>query len=296
MPRVFIGMPVYNGERFLREAIDSLRAQTFTDWKMLISDDASTDASRTIVEEYIQKDSRISYVRQEKNIRMFSNFKFLLDKADCDYFMWAAQDDLRRDNYLKICIEHLEQYKNTGFATTRTALIDSFGRILIEEFELTRLSGKPSIPNVARYVLQPEILGKCNLMYGLFRTTVARETWRAYPQRNVWGQDYMFSLALISRFEIYVSNEFYFEKRLGGYSSLHALTNDKKETATKIEYRNPKDNIFPFRRFIGYFKGHMEALTDTPYRLLVAVLLLVRLPRSFFLYLKERNYKKFITR
>lgn len=289
-------MPVYNGERFLKEAIDSLRAQTFTDWKLLISDDASTDTTSVICEEYVKKDQRIAYVRQEKNIGMFPNFKFLLDKADGEYFMWTAQDDIREKDYLKICMEHLERNKNVGFATTRTAGIDSFGKTLIKETELTRLSGKPGMLSVARYVLQPEILGKCNLMYGLFRTIAARETWRAYPQRNVWGQDYMFSLALVSRFEIYVDPRYFFKKRHGGYSSPGALTNDAKENPKKLEYKNPKNHIFPFGRFNKYFTGHLEALSGTPYRPLAAVLLLVRLPRSFFLHLKERNYKKFIIR
>jgi len=295
MTKVFIGMPAYNGERFIREAIESIMEQSYADWVMLISDDASTDKTRAICEEYTKRDSRITYYRQEKNLGLFANFKFVLDKADTDYFIWAAQDDIREKDYLKTCVEQLEKNPDLGLATTRMAAIDSFGRTLIEELELTQFSEKPITQNVARYVLQPEVLGKCNLMYGLFRTVVARETWWAYPQRQTWGQDYMFSLALIARHKVYVNEKILFKKRLGGFSSPQALAHDTESNVKKIEYKNPKNHMVPFGRFKGYYNGHMEALRGTPYRPIAATLLLTRLPRAFFIYLSERNFKKILS-
>src|SRR3990167_2934523 len=191
MTKVFIGMPAYNGERFIREAIESVIGQSYADWVMLISDDASTDKTRAICEEYTKKDSRITYYRQEKNIGMFPNFKFLLDHADNEYFMWAAQDDMREPDYLGVCVKHLNENKDLGVTTTCTTLIDSKGEPVLNELELARLSGKPSFTSVAQYILQPEILGKCNLMYGVWRTEATRATWKAYPQRTTWGQDYI---------------------------------------------------------------------------------------------------------
>lgn len=280
-------MPVYNGERFLREAIDSLRAQTFTNWKMLISDDASTDKSRAICEDYAKRDPRITYYRQEKNIGMFPNFKFLIDKANCEYFMWAAQDDLREKDYVEICISNLEENRNIGLATTILATIDSSGKSSKEELDLVRLSGEPSYLLVARYVLQPEILGKCNIMYSLFRTGVIKETWKIYPQRREWGSDYHFSLAAISHFGLIVEPKILFKKRYGGFSS--------PTLKTRPGIKDPKNHMFPFGRFNNYFRGHMEALAGTPYRPLAAILLFIRLPRAFFIYLKERNYQRFLT-
>ncbi len=294
MSKVFIGMPVYNGERFIREAIESIISQSFTEWVMLISDDVSTDSTPEICLGYANKDPRITYFRQEKNLGIFANFKFVMDKANAEFFIWAAQDDTREKDYLKVCVEYLQQNKNLGLATTRMAAIDSFARTLIEELDLIKLSGKPSLLSVARYILQPEILGKCNLMYGLFRTDAVRKTWQTYPQRNVWGQDYMFSLALISHFEVHVDERILFKKRLGGISSPEALSDDKLGKFKKLEYKNPKNMMFPFGRFEVYFNGHMEALRDTPYRLLAAVLLLARLPRAFFIHLKERRFKSLL--
>lgn len=296
MTKVFIGMPVYNGSRFIKEAIDSLLNQSFSDFTLFISDDDSKDNTENICRNFAKNDIRIEYYRQKENLGLFNNFKFVLDKADAEYFMWSAQDDIREKDYLKVCIEHLESNKNLGFATTCIAIIDSYSRVIKEETEVAHLSGKPGIISVTRYTLQPEILGKCNLMYGLFRMRTIRETWKAYPQRHVWGQDYMFSLALISRFEIYIDEKILWKKRMGGFSSPNALSGDRKEEINKIIYENPKNHMFPFERFGVYYRGHMEALRGTPYRPLVAILLLIRLPRSFIIYLRERNVKKYIKR
>jgi glycosyltransferase involved in cell wall biosynthesis len=293
MAKVFIGMPVYNGERFIKEALDSLLSQNFTDWKLSISDDSSTDRTGLICEEYAKRDIRITYHRQGKNMGMFSNFKFVLDNANSEYFMWMAQDDMRDKEYLSVCLKNFDSNSNLGLVTTVIAIIDSYGRTLIEESSIINLSGKPGLISVLRYILQPEILGKCNLMYGLWKTETLRQTWLAYPQRYTWGQDYMFSLALVSRFEIYIDPKVLFKKRLGGFSSPEALEKDNHKNVRTIEYRNPKNHMFPFKRFSSYFKGHREALRGTSYQPL-AFLLILRLPRAFFIYLKERNFRKIL--
>jgi len=294
MPHIFIGLPVYNGERFLREAIDSLLIQSHKNITLYISDDASTDETRSICTQYAAQDVRVVYYRQPKNLGMFQNFKFVLDAASDDYFMWAAQDDVRDPQYIERCIAILEKNNNVGLATTAVTLIDTFGRVLAEEKEIVRLSGAPGALQTARYIMQLEGFGKCNLMYGVFRTSVARAVWHAYPQRKVWGQDYLFSLALISRFPVYIATQSLFKKRLGGYSSPDLLL-QSKVPAPKLTLKQ-RSNTFPFKRFVPYFKGHLEALRGTPYQPLVVVLLLLRLPLSFTAYAAERNYKKFIKR
>ena len=296
MTKVFIGMPVYNGERFLKEAIDSLRAQTFTDWEIFISDDSSTDSTEMICREFTEKEPRITYFKQEKNIGMFANFKFVLSKANAEYFMWAAQDDLWEEKYLETCLRHFKNNGDLGLVTTCTTAIDSFGRTLLEATWMTNLSGKPGFLQVAKYVLQPEILGKCNLMYSLFKTENLRKTWQAYPQRNTWGQDYMFSLAAISRFSVIVDPKTLFKKRLGGASSPQLSIHKQEELITAMQFTNPKNHMFPFGRFWSYFNGHMEALNGTRYKPLAAIFLIIRLPRAFMIHIKERSLKKYLKR
>lgn len=296
MPEIFIGMPVYNGELFIREALNSILNQTYQNWKLLISDDASQDATQNIISEYVKNEPRITYIRQEKNLGLFENFKFTLNKAHSPYFMWAAQDDMWNKDYLTTCINIFQTNKKLGLVTTCNETIDSFGRRVLISPWMHKLSGAPSAYQVAKYILEPEGLGKCNLMYGLFKTEVVQATWKAYPQRNTWGQDYIFSLALIARFNVEVSPEILFKKRLGGFSSPQLALKDRTHQITNLLSGNPKNHMFPLGRFRVYFAGHMEALKGTPYRTLGAICLIIRLPRAAFIHIKERNIKKFIFR
>src|SRR6266581_1269234 len=105
MLRVTIGLPVYNGEAIVASAIESILAQTCADFRLVISDNASTDATERICREFAQRDDRITYVRQPSNIGADANFGFLLDQAHSEYFMWAAADDTRSADFLQ---ENLE--------------------------------------------------------------------------------------------------------------------------------------------------------------------------------------------
>ncbi|MGK2855732.1 MAG: glycosyltransferase family 2 protein, partial [Thermoanaerobaculia bacterium] len=93
-PQLTIGMPVYNGARYIREALDSLLGQTFRDFEIFISDNASTDATPEICEEYRRRDARIRVVRQSENRGLLSNFRAVLEGARGDMFTWAAADDV----------------------------------------------------------------------------------------------------------------------------------------------------------------------------------------------------------
>jgi glycosyltransferase involved in cell wall biosynthesis len=111
-PKVTIGIPVYNGEQFIHKAIDSLLAQTFTDFELIISDNASSDSTSAICQKYLKKDKRIRYFRQEKNMGPLYNFLFLLQQAKSQYFMWAAADDFWSPCFVEKNISILESSKN----------------------------------------------------------------------------------------------------------------------------------------------------------------------------------------
>lgn len=120
-PKVSIGMPVYNGDAFIREALDSLLAQTFTDFELIISDNASTDDTQLICQEYAANDCRIRYVRQSRNIGAAANFQFVLKQAVGKLFMWAAADDSWDPRFISLNIDNL---------TGNKRLIGSIGRVL----------------------------------------------------------------------------------------------------------------------------------------------------------------------
>jgi glycosyltransferase involved in cell wall biosynthesis len=100
-PKVSIGLPVYNGEKTIEKAIKSLLAQTFKDFELIISDNASDDQTQNICQRLALLDERIYYVRQSKNIGIYKNFNFLISIAKGKYFMWAADDDWRSPEFLE---------------------------------------------------------------------------------------------------------------------------------------------------------------------------------------------------
>lgn len=115
-PRVSIGMPVFNGADTIRPALDSLLGQTFQDFELVISDNASEDGTEDLCREYANHDDRIRYVRQPYNIGAAANFAFVLHKARGEYFMWAAADDTRSPDYLE---------KNLAFLRTHADYVAS---------------------------------------------------------------------------------------------------------------------------------------------------------------------------
>jgi glycosyltransferase involved in cell wall biosynthesis len=108
VPLVSIGLPVFNGGGFLRRALDSLLAQSFTNFELIISDNASTDKTREICEEYAARDARLRYIRQERNLGGLENFNFVLREAHSRYFMWAAVDDQWAPEFIQDLLHGLE--------------------------------------------------------------------------------------------------------------------------------------------------------------------------------------------
>ncbi len=111
-PLVSIGMPVFNGETFIREAIDSILAQYYENFELIISDNASTDGTWEILGEYAKQDERIVLYRHNQNIGMMKNLRFVLTRARGKYFMWAAHDDLWDKNYVSELLKILMENNN----------------------------------------------------------------------------------------------------------------------------------------------------------------------------------------
>lgn len=130
IPKVSIGMPVYNGEPFIREALDSLLSQTFADFELIISDNASTDGTDIICREYATKDSRIRYVRQEENRGATANFKFVLDESVGEYFMWAAADDKLQPFFIEKLYQVMLYYPDLILVMSDVLNISHEGKVL----------------------------------------------------------------------------------------------------------------------------------------------------------------------
>ncbi len=110
--KVSIGLPIYNGERFLRSKLESIINQTHTDFELIISDNGSTDNTESICKEYAQKDNRIQYFRHSKNKGITWNFNFVLEKAIHNYFMWTAVDDIISPQFIEKNLKIFDNDKN----------------------------------------------------------------------------------------------------------------------------------------------------------------------------------------
>ena len=109
MEKINILMATYNGRRYLRDQLDSILNQTYSNFRLLISDDASTDSTLKILEEYEAKDRRIEIYRQEKNIGLVANFEFLINKVRSEYFMFSDQDDIWEEDKIEKTFKVMEE-------------------------------------------------------------------------------------------------------------------------------------------------------------------------------------------
>ncbi|MPY97772.1 MAG: glycosyltransferase [Actinophytocola sp.] len=172
VPRLSIGLPVYNGENFLAEALDALLGQTFSDFELIISDNASTDGTEAICRRYAAMDTRIRYIRQPRNIGARPNHNFLVEHARGELFKWASHDDLYGRELLAACVTALDEHPEAVLSHADQAIINEKNQILTR-CEYTLDSGSAYPPDRLRSMLLTE---GGDDEYGVIRTSVLRAT------------------------------------------------------------------------------------------------------------------------
>lgn len=172
MTKISIGMPVYNGELFIRDTIEAILAQTFTDFELIISDNASTDATEKICRLYAEKDARIRYSRLEQNIGAAGNFNRVFELSSGEYFKWAAHDDLHSVDYLAKCVEVLDTDCSVVLCHSQVQIIDQTGQF-IQDYQI-KLNTDSLEPNERFGELLSHHL--CYQIFGLIRTKTLKKT------------------------------------------------------------------------------------------------------------------------
>jgi len=208
-PLVSIGIPVYNAQRYLAEALDSLIAQDYETIELIISDNASSDDTGAICREYAARDARIRYERAEQNQGAIWNFNRVFSLARGRYFMWAAFDDVRAPSYVRRCVERLEARPNAVLCCTDVRLIDEAGRSTQPDPRM-RLAHPVGDSRAARV----RALAGANFwvdFYGLIRRETLATTRLAQP---TWGFDLLLLLELCLRGEVVVVPEALFAYRI----------------------------------------------------------------------------------
>lgn len=144
-PRLSIGLPVYQGEEFLAESLDALLGQSFEDFELVITDNASTDGTEAICRQYAKRDSRIRYERLDRNIGAANNHNHVFSLARGELFKWASHDDLYGRDLLLRCVAALDERPETILAHSWSATIDSDGKV-IEPYDYQLATDSPSAP------------------------------------------------------------------------------------------------------------------------------------------------------
>ena len=193
VPLVTIGLPVYNGARYLEGAVRSLLGQTQQDFALLISDNCSTDGTREMCERLAAEDARVRYARQETNRGAARNFATVLQMARSPFFMWAAHDDLWAPEFLSETVTLLSEHPDALGAMTAIEFIDD------NDNPLSRMTMPRGLSDSNGSVRARSVQeGGWEVIYGLYR----REVLTDVRLEQTFGGDiaFVFALALRGRF------------------------------------------------------------------------------------------------
>lgn len=222
-PRVSIGMPVYNGEKYIGQALDSILAQTYQNMEIIVSDNASTDRTAEICKRYASDDTRINFIQNERNLGAAPNYNRVFQISSGRYFKWAAHDDFIAPTFLEKCVNILEANPRIVVCYSKGYVVDKEGDLISEydpEPDLTGL--KP--PERFRQFICTSYL---NIqMSGLMRSDVLRKTgmYGSYP-----ASDEVLSAELSLHGEFYVIPERLFFIRLHPEQSTFGILSPASE-------------------------------------------------------------------
>jgi glycosyltransferase involved in cell wall biosynthesis len=210
-PRVSIGLFVRNGENYLRAALDSLLAQTYTAFELIVSDNASTDATAEICRSYAARDSRIRYLRNAVDLGAAPNANRVFEPAAGEYFKWATHDDVCAPTFLERCVGVLDRFPAVVLCYARTLFVDEQGRPL-EYYHGDSLHLRFATPYERYHAYHQRFRrrGNCNPIFGVMRAGVLRETPRfgSYP-----SSDMILLGELALRGEIHEVQEYLYQRR-----------------------------------------------------------------------------------
>ncbi|HKP97263.1 MAG TPA: glycosyltransferase family 2 protein [Fibrobacteria bacterium] len=182
-PLVSLGLPVYNGSNFLRPALDSILAQTYRHWELILSDNGSTDATESICREYAAREPRIRYYREAVNRGATWNFNRVFDLATGPLFRWTAHDDVCAPELLERCVAVMQSRPEVVLCHPRTRIIDAHGEVVCDYG--TRLRTDSPSPG-RRFHDLICVDHACFPIFGVVRTRLLR---RANPMGDYVGTD-----------------------------------------------------------------------------------------------------------
>ncbi|NET59587.1 MAG: glycosyltransferase family 2 protein [Symploca sp. SIO2E6] len=229
-PRISIGLPVYNGEKFLEASLNSLLAQTFKDFELIISDNASTDRTREICQAYAAQDKRIRYYYNQENRGPAWNYNRVFELSRGEYFKWAAHDDICAPEFLEKCTEVLDNHPYVVLCYPKTKIINEFSE-LIQNYNVELKTSSPK-PHERFYDLT-RLHHRCYQIFGVIRSSILSST----PLiGNYAGSDRVLLARLSLHGQFGELPEYLFSARRHSQQSIEILFNPKRKLTRLHQY------------------------------------------------------------
>jgi glycosyltransferase involved in cell wall biosynthesis len=174
-PTLSIGLPVYNGEKYLSQAIESILNQTYGEFELIIVDNASTDGTKQICLDYAKKDNRIKYYRNHFNVGGPRNYNIAFKLSVGKYFKWAAHDDILAKEYLESCVDVLNSDSSIVLCHSKVGCINETGSLVgnYDDRTLTNINSNKPHERFADLISQRNT---CWAIHGVMRASCLRET------------------------------------------------------------------------------------------------------------------------
>jgi len=203
--RISIGMPAYNCERYIAQSIESLLAQTYGSFELVISDNASIDGTEQICREYATRDKRIRYIRRTENIGGPGNFRYVFAQCTGEFHKWATADDYCHPSFLERCLGVLESNPKTVLCYPKTRLIKADGSPITDYEDNLHL--QEDLPS-ERFMRLLTTIGLCNAHLGLIRRAAAAQT-RLIAAERASDVHFLAELALYGKFHLIPESLFF---------------------------------------------------------------------------------------
>lgn len=246
-------MPVYNAERFIVETLNSLLDQTYADFELVISDNASTDSTAAICEEYALRDGRIRFFRANKNQGAAWNYNRVFHLARGRYFKWNAADDLCAPDVVEKCFRVLEEQSDVALSYPRTQIIDDASKI-VKDYDDGLDVGFEFPRDRFRMILRRG--RECNAVFGLIRSSCLGQTGLIQSYQGSDGV-LLGELSLYGKF-VQVPDSTFFRRDHPAASSRNRSPSDQ------LEFFDPQlsQEIF-LRRWRRYWE-YLKVVTRSP--------------------------------
>ena len=213
--KISLGLPVYNEVRFLNSTLQSIFAQTYEDFELIIVDNASIDGSFELLEKIAKEDSRVKLFRNEKNLGMIKNFNLTFQYSTGDYFMWMGAHDIYESNYLSQLVEKLTGGNFThDLVFSNVSHIDSKGTVITKKKEVGFEFNNPNF--ISRMVKLPWVIRGCgDMVMGIFSRRALERTGQ-FSESVLWPDNLLIqqiaSMGKIARVDQVARSRRYFRE------------------------------------------------------------------------------------